>query len=427
MKKEIIRKIWQMPWDYPESIIITCGILVVGFLLQLTIGSFNFYLLAAPVNLWIGVVLIILCLASLRIRRSPFVKWLSGVPLSVCLILALLVLSLIMGLTPQVPSNENPTSIFSRLGFDNMTHSWAFIFIYFTTLLSLGCLIARRLYSFRWKDYGFYLNHIGLWFVLFASGLGYADMERYVMHIREGEIEWRVYDDYNNVKELPIAIKLHDFDMEEYPPKLTVIDRQSGEPQPVNNPDYYQIDIQSPQGRLNGWNIKVEEYIHQAVRNSDSSYREVPMPGATPAVKIQAVNSEGKEISGWVCGGNQAQLYMTLPLNEQHCIVMTATEPKSFKSDIEVYTPDGTTKKGIVEVNHPMQTGHWSIYQYGYDNKAGRLSSYSSMELVYDPWITPVYIGFLLIALGAICMILNGKKTLRKEKEDITTLETENI
>ena len=50
MEKTKNRKIWQQPWGYPESIVTTCGILLVGFLLQLTIGNFNFYLLAFPSN-----------------------------------------------------------------------------------------------------------------------------------------------------------------------------------------------------------------------------------------------------------------------------------------------------------------------------------------------------------------------------------------
>lgn len=413
---------WQTPWGYAESIAITCGIIIVGFLLQISIGSFDFYLLSAPVNLWMGVIIIALCIASLWRSKGLFIKWFTGAPAAVCLISALLVLSLIMGLTPQLASTASgsPMNIFTRLGFDSMTCSWAFVLIYFTVLLSLGCLIARRLYCFNWKDYGFYLNHIGLWFVLSASGLGYADMEKYIIYVREGEVEWRVYDSSNHVKELPIGIKLNDFDIEEYPPKLTIIDRQSGEPQPVNNPDYYQIDTKYPKGCLNGWDILVEEYIYQAIRNSDSTYREVPMPGATPAVKIRAVNrADGEEAFGWVCGGNQAQLYMTLPLDEQLCIVMTVPEPKRFTSDIEVYTPDGTIKKGILEVNKPMRTGSWTIYQYGYDNQAGRLSSYSSMELVYDPWIIPVYIGFVLIALGAITMALNGRFIKQENNSEV--------
>ena len=93
---------------------------------------------------------------------------------------------------------------------------------------------------------------------------------------------------------------------------------------------------------------------------------------------------------------------------------MTVTEPKRFMSDVEVSTPDGTTKSAILEVNHPLRIGSWTIYQHGYDNAAGRLSSYSSMELVYDPWIVPVYIGLIMIAFGAVAMIVRGHSLSRK-------------
>lgn len=416
------RRMWQSPWGVPESVAVVCGIVLVGFFLQLVIGGFDFFLLASPANLFFGGAIILLCIATAYFRKNIFFKWFSGIPFSVSLIMALLVLSIIMGLTPQtVGNNVNDNSnIFLRLGFDQMTSSWAFVLIYFTILLSLGALIVRRLGRFKLKDYGFYLNHIGLWLVLFAAGLGYADLERYIMHVREGETEWRVYDDAGNVKELPIAIQLNDFDMEEYPPKLTIIDRGTGEPQPTVNPDFYQIDTRNIYGNLNGWQIEIEEYIHQAIRNSDSTYREVPMPGATPAARVRAQNKKtGAKHTGWVCGGNQAQLYMTLPLDEQFSVVMTQTEPKRFMSDVDIYVPyKKAPQKALIEVNKPAQVGSWTIYQYGYENAAGRLSSYSSMELVYDPWKIPIYIGFGLIALGSLFMIWNGKQLRRYDEEN---------
>ena len=411
------RRIWQTPWSFLESIAIVCGIVVVGFVLQLvTNSSFNFYLLASPVNYVVGVVIVLFCVCLSFFKNTSFVRWFSNISFSVSLIITLLVLSIIMGLTPQTTgSSINTENLFFRLGFDQMTRSWAFVLIYFVLLLSLGTLVARRLSNFKWKDYGFHVNHIGLWLVLFSAGLGHADIERYIMHVREGETEWRVYDDEENVKELPIAIQLNDFDMEEYPPRLTIIDRESGEPQPQNTPDYYQIDTKKTEGMLNGWELSVEEYIHQAIRNSDSTYREVPMPGAAPAIRIAMKNKETTEIkTGWVCGGNQAQLYMTLPLDKQYCVVMTQPEPKRFMSDVEIYTSDGTIKEAQIEVNKPARIGSWTVYQYGYDNAAGRLSSYSSFELVYDPWKIPVYIGFGLIALGSLFMIWNGKQLRRK-------------
>ncbi len=420
MYQENKHKMWQMPWGYRESFAITFGIVLVGLMLQITIGGFNFFLLATPVNLIVGAIIILLCVSTLAFKESGFGKWLTGIPLSVCLILTLLVLAAIMGITTQGTAEpEKNNDLFRTLGFRQMTSSWAFVLIYLMTLLSLGSLIVRRLSNFNIKDYGFYLNHIGLWLALFASGLGYADFERYIMFVREGEVEWRVYDSQEEVKELPIAIQLNDFDMEEYPPKLTVINKKTGEPQPVKQPDYYQIDTTATTGSLDGWELTLDKYIHQAVRNSDSTYRQVPMPGATPAAKITMRNPKtGAVHKGWVCGGNQAQLYMTLKLDEQHNVVMTVAEPKRFMSDIVVYTPDSTSRKALLEVNHPLRVGNWTIYQHGYDNAAGRLSSYSSFELVYDPWLLPVYVGFIMIAIGSIGMIWRGKSVNRRHNQE---------
>lgn len=413
------RKMWQFPWRYRESIAFVGGIVLIGFILQFTVGNFNFFLLQSPVNLIVGGAIILFLILFSFAQRNLFYQWFSGVPFSVTIIGALLILSLIMGLTPQFArANPHDTNIFSVMGFRQVTSSWPFVLVYFLTLLSLGALIIRRLIAFRKQDYAFYFNHIGLWVFLFAAGLGAADMKRYVMHIYEKEVEWRVFSENGDMLQLPIGIQLNDFDMEEYPPKLTVIHRKTGEPQPTNKPEFFQIDEKRPTGELNGWDIKLEKYIHQAVRNSDSTYQEVPMPGSTPAAKILATNKKTGEVhEGWVCGGNMAQLYMTLPLDTQYCVAMTRPEPKKFLSDIKVFTEDGKMAETILEVNKPLRIGSWTIYQYGYDNEAGRLSSYSSLELVYDPWLYPAYAGIALLAIGSICLLWSGNRKNRKEDD----------
>lgn len=409
------RKFWQSPWGYPESIAVTAGIIAIGIILQLTVGSFNFYLLAFPSNLIIAGLLTAACVTmGFKAPNNHWVRWLSGVSMAVSLLMGLLILGIIMGFTPQ-QADETATN--SKPGFDIMTRSWPFVLIYSLTLLSLGTLNARRLIAFRWRDYAFYLNHIGLWLLLMASGLGYADMERYVMYVREGETEWRVYDDENNIRELPLAIELKDFDMDVYPPRLAIIDRHNGQVLPFENPQFFAIDTDTPTGVLAGWTIQLEQYIHQAVRNSDSTYREVPMPGASPAVLVRAYNDSLLR-KGWVCAGNQTQMVMTLSLDDHHSLVMTTAEPRSFESDIVVYTKDGTQKSALLRVNHPVSVGAWTIYQYGYDNNAGRLSSFSSFELVFDPWLMPVIAGIIMMMLGSVCMLWIGRK-VKTTKHDL--------
>ena len=409
------RKIWQYPWRYRESIALVSGIIVVGLLLQITVGAFNFSLLKYPVNIVSGFLIALFLFVFSFWRKRYLYKWFSGVPLSVTLIAALLVLGIIMGLTPPKAAlphtNENPASVPPALGFDSMTSSWPFVLIYFLTILSLGALIVRRIVGFRIKDYAFYLNHTGLWLILFAAGLGAADRERYVMRVNEGEVEWRGVDAGNEVKELPVAIELNDFQMEVYPPHLAVIDRKTGAVQPEGKPDFFATNSQRPDGKLAGWDIHLERYIHEAVRNSDSTYHEIYMPGSSPAAKITAKNrNTGEERSGWVCPGNLSQLYMTLNLDTSYCVAMMRPEPKRFVSDILVYRKDKYVEHALLEVNKPYRAGAWMIYQYSYDEAAGKMSNYSVLELVYDPWLYPVYTGIFLLAAGSVCLLWRGKK-----------------
>ncbi len=427
------RAFWQFPWQYKESIAVVGGIVIIGLILQFITGNFDFSLLRFPVNVIFGGIILLFLSAFSFKRKTHFYQWFSGIPMAVTLISTLVVLGVIMGLTPQF-SESNTEAIHSNLpshlGFTHMTSAWPFVLVYFTTLLSLGALIIRRfrdsckkvnlknilhspLSVFHLKNIGFHLNHIGLWLLLFAAGMGAADIKRYVMHVREGEVEWRVYNEQDEVLDLPIAIELNDFQMEEYPPKLTIINRTTGVSQPEDKAEYFQIDEQQSNGTIADWHISVKEYIHEAIRNSDSSYHKMPMPGSSPAVKIEVNNPDGTKKEGWVCAGNIAQLYMVLNLDSLYCVAMIRPEPKRFVSDIHIFTENGQEKHALLEVNKPCKIGNWMIYQYGYDNDAGKMSSYSSFELVYDPWVIPVYIGIILLACGSICMLWSGQK--RKE------------
>lgn len=304
-----------------------CGMLLTGLALQGVTGGFDFTLLQWPVNGWLGVgCLLLLALLALK-RRGAFYRWLSGVPLAVTLISTLVVLGIIMG-----------------VGYIQMTSSWPFVLVYGLTLLSLGALVVRRLLVFRVRDYAFYLNHIGLWILLFAAGMGASDIKRYVMYVQEGQTEWRVFNDRHEALELPLAIELIDFRLEEYPPQLVLVNKHTGVVTPVEN------------------------------------------QGERPLA------------------------------DEDHFFTMTRPEPKRFISDINVYTSDGQQMHTQLEVNKPCRIGHWTVYQYGYDNEAGIYSTYSSFELVYDPWVPAVYAGIFLLACGSLCMLWSGNR--RKEATD---------
>ncbi|MDR2725327.1 MAG: cytochrome c biogenesis protein ResB [Candidatus Adiutrix sp.] len=406
---ETNKKMWQGPWRYRESLALTAALIGGGYALQLILGPLNTFLLHNPVNICLAALIILWAALSLGLKKYRLVQWLSGVHLAVSLILALLVFSLFMGLTPQFTRPHPGGGLISRLGFTTMTSSWPFMLIYLATLVSLAMVTFRRLTSIR-KNPVFFLNHAGLWLVLAAAGLGASDRARHIMYVEEGDVQWRVFSRDNQVLELPLAIRLDKFDMEEYPPKLAIIDSETGVPLPPGRPKLYQIDPDDPKSRLMDWDLTLLEYIYRAVPAGEGQYKEAPMPASTQAVNVSMKNRKtGEERQGWVTSGNRLLPPAPLVLDEGTVLVMSQPEPRRFASNIKVFTQDGREAEAVLEVNKPLRVGDWLIYQHGYDNQAGRMSSYSSFELVYDPWLYAAYAGLALWALGALGLICQGR------------------
>lgn len=80
--------------------------------------------------------------------------------------------------------------------------------------------------------------------------------------------------------------------------------------------------------------------------------------------------------------------------------------PKRYASDIQVQTKTGQKVRTVVEVNKPARLGGWTIYQYDYDTEMGAKSRYSVLELVRDPWLPLVYVGILMMLVGAVCLFV---------------------
>jgi hypothetical protein len=406
------RKLWRHPWQFRESALGCCGVIIVGLALQVFTGPFQFALLRWPGNLF---VLALICMGTVLgtvFRKTAFGQWLSSAHLALCLISVMLFFSLIMGLTPQ---NAGPHAhgLAALLGFTRMTSSWPFVLSYAFTLLVLGLVVTRRMFRFSLRDFAFYLNHLGLWIVLAAAGLGAADVQRLIMQVREGKTEWKARDQRGAMLELPLAVTLKDFAMEEYPPKLAVIERETGRVQPEGKPAFISLDENSPgelRGRLGAWELTLENYIHEAVKSGENSYVASLTPISTPAALVRAKNiHSGETKTGWICsGGSNPDFFSGLILDDRLMLLMSTPEPKRYLSDIIVRTPDGKETEHRLEVNKPLRAGFWNLYQYSYDFKAGKASVYSSIELVYDPWLYPVYFGMALMLSGGLCLVWSG-------------------
>ena len=84
-------------------------------------------------------------------------------------------------------------------------------------------------------------------------------------------------------------------------------------------------------------------------------------------------------------------------------------EPRSFTSDVTVYTKSGITVRDTIRVNKPLSVRGWKIYQYSYDETMGSESNISIFELVRDPWLPYVYLGIIMMLAGAVSLFIKSK------------------
>lgn len=414
---------WFKPWGYKEGFAVCGGLFLVGTLWQALLGKCTLSLLAWPVNMYAGIVYVLLLLALyVFFRKYYFVRWMSSYQAAVSAMISLVLLTVIMGLTRQLRPEATVTGIDAWLGFSQMLSACSFVLLFFWFVTLLGMVILRRMHHLSWRDLPFLLNHLGLFLALTGAVLGSADMQRLEMTTQVGKAEWRALNRQKEILELPLAIELHDFTIDEYPPKLMLIDNESGKALPAGKPENILIEDDFNQGNLLDWEIEVADKLPMAasVATEDTvKFVEFHSMGATCALYVKAKNTKSNEQhEGWVSCGSFMFPYKALRLNQQVSLIMPDREPRRFASEVTVYTQSGEQAKATVEVNRPFEIDGWKIYQLSYDESKGRWSDISVFELVRDPWLPVVYTGIWMMIAGAVCMFALSHKNKRKEEKE---------
>ena len=411
---------WKKPWGYKEGATICGGLFLIGILLQITVGRINWDLLAFPVNLiLLAFYLSVLFLFHFNSRKVYLFRWLSGYPASVTALAAVVMMTVMMGFIRQLPSQQSVSGTEISLGFSQMLSAWSFALIFTWFITILGMTVLKRIHPFRWSNIPFLLNHLGLFIAIVGAVLGSADMQRLEMTTTTGKAEWRAYDDNHQLLELPLAIELQEFTIEEYPPKLMLIDNTTGKALPEGKPVNLLLEDGMKQGELGDWQIEVKRHIPEAasVPTTDTvKFVDFHSIGSTYAVYVKATHQHSKaQKEGWISCGSFLFPYKALRLNETTSLIMPEREPRRFASDIKLYTQSGQKLTATIEVNKPLKAEGWKIYQLSYDETKGKWSDISIFELVRDPWLPMVYTGIYMLIAGAVCMFITASK--RKEEQ----------
>ena len=254
---------WSKPWKLAEGFAIGAGVICVGMMLELSVGSIDWNAFAWPANIIaLCVLLAIIIVFHLARKRVYAFRFLSTYAAAIPTLCYAVVLTMIMGMTHQTVDGS---------WINDMLTFWPFVLIYVLLTIVLGATILRRVSSLKaWRDIPFLLNHGGLFIALTTATLGNPDLQRLRMIVGVGDTEWRAIDANNIIVEPPLAIHLNEFIMEEYDdgsPKRFASDVEIY----TKSENKYRgiIDVNKPM-KVEGW--KIYQYGYDNAMGKYSEY-----------------------------------------------------------------------------------------------------------------------------------------------------------
>lgn len=407
MSNQNSRNTWKHPWSYREGTIITVSVILLGFAFQAFSGGILLRPAGFPWNLISGLAFVgVLVLFFLLLKKHAVVKWLGSVKAALPAILGFTFLVLLMGFVKQ---DVTPQSAISKMfGLTHLVKTWPFILINIYLMILLGIVTLKRLTPFSYKNAGFFVNHFGLFLVLFSTALGSGDMQRLTMKCYENQTEWRAVDFSGKVVELPIAIQLKKFNIDEFRPKLTIVDNETGHIVLDKGKNQFEL-MDRDSFEFDHYHIRIMNFLETAGKVGDAYYP-VNEPGSSPSALLKITSLKNDSVlTGWLCSGSYTMQPEALKLNEKHSLVMLPPAPRKFSSELNIQIKNGDNVNTTIEVNKPFSIAGWTIYQLSYDTEMGRWSTLSVLELVRDPWLPVVYLGIFLMMAGAIFLFISGK------------------
>ena len=402
------RKTWEHPWRYKESFLVVLELIFMGLIFEVLTGGKGAPLLKWPANMVVGVViLLLLFIIFFRFKNRPMVKWLSSVPAAISAISFFALVTLLLGFLKQDDANAN--RYLSLLGLTHMKNSWLMMISGLYFLTTLGLVALRRATPLRRKNLGFLLNHAGLWITIAAGYLGAGDLMRLNLTVMEnhGSTNEAVNKRDGEAYLLPFSVRLEDFNIEHYNPKLAIYDSRTGSVVLEDGKAMPFIE-KGLETTLQNWDVEVLEYEPEAFRSGDQ-YVHGDSMGNAPAAYVKAVNPVSGEITeGWISSGSFRVMQEHMPLDNHYFLAMTMPEPEKFSSDIVI--KDGVDELPLtLEVNKPYKHRGWKLYQLSYDERMGKWSQVSVIEAVRDPWLPIVYFGIFLLLAGALYLFWIGR------------------
>ena len=163
-------------WKMKEGFATGAGLILVGLVLQYSVGPIHWSDFAFPINgIFLILYLLSLVVVYLLRHRVRLFAFLFTAEAAVPTLIYAALLTVVMGLTRQVAPHERAID---PIGLTQMLSFWPFVFIYARLAGIVGLIALRQILHFRLREVPSMLSHIGLFIAIVSATLGSADMER---------------------------------------------------------------------------------------------------------------------------------------------------------------------------------------------------------------------------------------------------------
>lgn len=397
------RLLWQHPWKFRESIIIILAIVLLGLVLSILTNGYRIQPVVSPYNYYLAVFYpVLLIVLHFTYRKTAFGCWLSGIPSAMSAITLFGVLILLMGIVHQ--ENDTASKILKLTGISHIKSSFLFLPSQVFLLITLGSVTLRHSYPFTLKNIRFFIVHFGLLLTLLAATLGAGDVKKLTINLLEqGEESSIGISENGELVNLPFSAKLLDFDIEEFNPKMTLVNARSG----IIKGGKHRVEKGSV-SKIGNWEITVLEYFPLAIVK-DGTIEKSDEKGSCPAAKINA-KGNNDTLTGWITSGGFMQSSIFLALDSIDVLMLSSPESRKYSSKLVLKPDSSHADTVILEVNKPIDLHGWKLYQAGYDQSKGKWSSLSIIEAVKDPWLPVVYAGLFMLIAGVVLVCLKMEK-----------------
>ena len=205
-----------------EGFLIGGGLIIVGLILQLSVGPVGWDAFRWPVNgiVLAGFLAFIAIIFLLRKKVSVF-QFIGTYNAAIPALVYTVLLTIMMGLTRQEDSSlAHPSEASTWL--NHMLSFWPFVLIYVYIGVILGLTSLRQLQSWAAAKCSMFnvqssmISHLGLFLAMTTATLGNADMQRLKMITVKGQPEWRALTQEQQIVKMPVTIELKEFIMETY-------------------------------------------------------------------------------------------------------------------------------------------------------------------------------------------------------------------